>query len=204
MSKLSNVYAWRCGSTDLFKIGKGDDPDVRRKGLQAGNPYPLVEVARIETSYPHAVETFLHNRLEPRRSRLSGAQEFFEITWEELEVELDIAREWAASVLPMREMVLLLSRQRSEDRTVSPSDEQVADYEALRRAKAALFCAKMEVERLENKLKIALGPAAVLDGLGVWPTIEKKGLNQGLFKKEQKPMFELYQRITYERRFKLL
>jgi len=97
-----------------------------------------------------------------------------------------------------------LSRQRSEDRTVCPSDEQEADYQALRRARAALFCAKVEVERLENKLKVAFGAAANLEGLATWPTLEKRTLNLPLFKREQRPMYEPYQRVTCERRFKLL
>jgi hypothetical protein len=64
--------------------------------------------------------------------------------------------------------------------------------------------AKIEVERIENKLKLAFGAATNLEGLATWPTLEKKTLNLPLFKREQRPTFELYQRVTYERRFRLL
>jgi hypothetical protein len=79
------VYIFRSGRENLFKIGKTIDVKRRGKQLATGNPHPLTEFACIETDYASECEKYLHQRLRTKRSRRSGAREFFEIDPSELE-----------------------------------------------------------------------------------------------------------------------
>jgi|SRR5581483_8273254 len=201
---MSYVYVQQCGDTNLYKIGVGRDPDARRRNLQTGNPYPLVEIDRIETDYPSVLERFFHNRLEPQRSRRSGATEFFEVDRSKLEVELREGRRWNATFLPMKAQVVALGNERSEDRVVAPTDVLAELAQRLRVARAVRYTAAREEERLECEMKLAIGVASGIDGIATWRTRAKSAVNLALLKREQRRVFELYQRVTYDRPFKLL
>jgi hypothetical protein len=201
---MGYLYVNQSGNTNLYKIGVGDNPDARRRDLQTGNPFQLVEIDRIETDQPHALETLAHNRLEPKRSRLSEAKEFFELERSELDAELDILRDWNANFLPMRAAVAELSKLRSEERTVPPRGEDRARYQRLREVRAAIFVLQREEERLVGEFKLTMGTACELDGFVTWRTRDKIVFDLRRFKRDHGDLAELYQRACFDRPFNLL
>ena len=69
----------------------------------------------------------------------------------ELDIEIEVAREWNASFLPLRAAVALLSKQKSEDRVVRPRDVELEIFQRLRVARTATATPQAE-PALESRL----------------------------------------------------
>jgi hypothetical protein len=63
------VYLIRSGKNDLYKIGRSNDPDVRRANLATGNPAELSIVHKIQTDDSVGIEDYWHRRFFKNRVR---------------------------------------------------------------------------------------------------------------------------------------
>jgi len=197
---MAYVYILRNGNENLFKIGKSVDVEDRIRGLTTGNPR-LAVFDKIETEDEDEWETYLHKRLRSKRSRGSSAQEFFEITPEALRTVLREAREFLPSFLQTRQAADCLADERSTDRMVAPSREDVAIYQELLEVREQEDRCRYQRLHLENKLKLAIGTAAGLDGVASWRTLTKQKFDQAAFKEEQSELYQKYSTAVFERRF---
>lgn len=198
------VYILRSGDENLFKIGKAVDVERRGKQLATGNPHPLIEFACIETDYASECEKYLHHRLRTRRSRRSGAREFFEVEPEELEDLIrDAPRHVEEHVSIVRE-AKRLARQANDSRMLEPRASEREKHRRLLEVREAQDALAFERERLEAELKLVIGNAAGLDGLVTWKSHTKRELDVAAFKTEEPEVYQTFLREVRTRRFDLL
>ncbi len=118
---MGYVYILQSGDTNYFKIGRTEnDVEKRIKQLSTGNPFQLTPFDVIVTDHASKCETFLHNRLQPKRSRESDAKEFFVVEPDEMRQEIHLARGYVENDLEKLAQVELLANEDCEDRWVSP------------------------------------------------------------------------------------
>jgi hypothetical protein len=197
---MAYVYILRNGNENLFKIGKSDNVEDRMRSLATGNPR-LSVFDTIETEDDDEWEGYLHKRLRSKRSRGSSAQEFFEITPDALNVILTEAREFLPKFLETREAAEILREEKSIDRIVTPSSEDAAIYERLLQAREQEDRWHYERLHLENRLKLAIGTAAGLEGMISWKTRTKQKFDQTSFRTAHPTLYEQYSVTIYERAF---
>jgi hypothetical protein len=158
----------------------------------------------IETEYASKCETFLHNRLQARRCRQSGANEFFEIDPGTLAVEIQAARDYTNNDLPLLAQALVLADQGCEDRLVEPTDSDMSTYQRLLEVRAAHESLTHEKERLEALLKIAIGTASGMSGVATWKTVEGHRLDTDRLAQERPDIYHDFSRETRIRTLRLL
>jgi len=199
------VYVLRSGETDFFKVGRTEsDVEGRVKQLSTGNPVPLVIFDVIETDYAARCETFLHNRLQARRSRESDAKEFFAIGATEMREEIAAARDYALNDLPKAAQVAALAVVECEDRWVEPSADAHRVFEELLQVRAAQAALQVERDRLENELKLVIGPTLGLEGLASWKVVPGHRFDAERFAQEHPEIYVTYYVETRQRTFRLL
>jgi hypothetical protein len=199
------VYVLRSGESDHFKVGRTERNVADRvKQLSTGNPSPLIIFDVIETPYAAKCETFLLNRLQPRRSRDSGAKEFFVIEPDEMRVEVRLARDYAENDLPKVTQVQALALVACEDRWVSPSEQARSIFRELIEVRASIDILTRRREKLENDLKLTIGTAIGLEGLATWKFVEGHRFNTDQFAKDHPELYLTYYIRTRTRMFRLL
>ncbi len=202
---MGYVYILQSGDDKLFKIGRTEhDIELRIKQLSTGNPQPLTRFDVIETDYASKCETFLHNRLQAKRSRRSEANEFFELEPDELAQHIRDARDYVENDLPKLAQVELLAEAECEDRWVSPCDADTAIFQRLLEVRAAHETLAHEKERLETELKLIIGTAEGLEGLASWKAVEGHRFDGEAFKTDQPELYEQYSKPTRVRQLRLL
>jgi hypothetical protein len=198
------VYILKSGDENLFKIGKAVDVERRAKQLATGNPQPLAEFARIESEHPAECEKYLHHRLRTKRSRRSGAREFFEVEPAELEDlirDVDVRVEEHVAALRGAKR---LAKQAHSDQMLDPTDSDQTKHRRLLEVREALEALVFERDRLEADLKVAIGNAAGLDGIATWRSYTKHELNNAALKAEEPEVYRRYLREVRTRRFDVL
>ena len=63
---------------------------------------------------------------------------------------------------------------------------------------------RLERERHEIELKLAIGKAGGLKGLATWKSHEVKRFDEATFKKAEPKLYEEFVRISFQRTFRLL
>ena len=198
------VYVLRSGDEDLFKIGMTRGPvSARVKGLSTGNPHQLTEYGSIETEHPSKVESFIHGLLFSKRSRRSGATEFYEVTPAELDVAIRQAREYAETDIPLEAEAERLSAEPCEDRIVVPSESDWSLYDQLLHARQVHHSATHARERLEWMLKLRIGTASGIERLALWPVITTSRFDASAFASDHPDLHRQYLRESRHRRFDL-
>jgi len=202
---MACVYIRRSGNENLFKIGRtaNDDVEDRIRKLSTGNPHRLTEIDIIETEDELEWEQYLHKMLRSKRSCESAAQEFFEVAPEVLKSVIREAREFLPEFLATRRAAERLADEKSEDRIATPGDEQQAIYKELLEIREQEDKCAYKRKHLENKLKLAIGTAAGLEGIATWKTRAVSRLDQAAFREAQPELYRTYSKTSYERRFDL-
>jgi len=202
---MAYVYVRRSGTENLFKIGRtaSDDVEDRIRHLSTGNPHRLTEFDVIETDDADEWERYLHKRLRSKRVRESSAQEFFEVTPEVLKSVIQDARAFLPEFMSTKQAVEFLADEKSEDRMVTPGDDEQALYERLLEVREQQDRCEYERRHLENKLKLIIGTAAGLDGIASWRTRMVPKLDQAAFREAHPELYRTYVKTSYERRFDL-
>jgi hypothetical protein len=201
---MAFVYILRSGEENLFKIGKAIDVDRRAKQLATGNPHPLTEFARVETEHPADCEKYLHHRLRTKRSRRSGAREFFEVEPAELEDLIrDVDVQVEEHVAALREAKRLAKLVHS-DQMLEPTDSEKTKHRRLLEVREALEALVFERDRLEADLKVAIGNSAGLDGIATWKSYTKRELDSAALKADEPDVYRRYLREVRTRRFDIL
>jgi len=200
---MGYVYIRRSGHENLFKIGKPADVEDRIGSLSTGNPHRLTEFDVIQTDDEGEWEQYLHKRLRSRRFRESTAQEFFEVTPEELKSVIQEAREFLPEFLKAKREVDRLKHEKSEDRMVAPGPEEQSMYMRLLEVREEQDRCEYERRHLENKLKLAIGTAAGLEGIASWKAIEESRFDQAAFKAARPDLFREYLKTSHKRKFDL-
>jgi hypothetical protein len=201
---MAYVYVLRSGSENLFKIGKtSDEVEDRRRTLSTGNPHRLTVFDVIETEDKNECEKYLHQMLRSKKYREGSAEEFFELTPEALKLIIDQAREFLPDFLSTRQSAELLADERSDDPMVTPDEEHLAVYKRLLEVREQQDRCEYERRHLENKLKLAIGTAAGLEGIASWKTRVIRRFDEAAFKEAESELYQAYVRTSYERKLDL-
>ena len=120
-----------------------------------------------------------------RRSRRSGANEFFEIEADDLEQHIRDARDYVENYLPKVAKAELLAVESCEDRWVQPCDADRALYLQLLQIRAAHEVLSHEKERLETELRLIIGRAQGLEGLASWKAVESNRFDGEAFRADR-------------------
>jgi hypothetical protein len=198
------VYIRRSGDTDLFKIGRTGDVEQRGKQLATGNPERMTLFDTIESEYASECETYLKERLRLRRSRRSAATEIYEVDEVELRQAIEATRAFDREVLTNREVIEHLSHVESDDRLLPAGERELELYEKLLAARHAEDTAKRERERLEMKLKLAIGTSSGLDGLVTWRTQWARELDTSALREHEPEIYARFLKATPRRSFRLV
>lgn len=201
---MGYVYIRRSGDSNLFKIGRSVDVERRGKQLATGNPETLTLFDSIESEYATECETFLKERLRLKRSRRSAATEFLEVDVVELMAAIADTRDYERDVFARKGEVEHLAQAESEDRLLQPGDAEVDAYEKLLEARHAEDSARRERERLEMKLKLAIGTAGGLGGLATWKTEVAREFDTLALKDAEPEIYTRFIREKRRRRFLIL
>jgi hypothetical protein len=198
------VYVRRSGDSNLFKIGRSVDVQQRGRQLATGNPERLTLFDTIETEHASECETYLKERLRLRRSRRSAATEFYEVEVEELVAVIDATRAYEREVFANEAEVARLAQAETDERLLPAGEQELELFEELLNARHAEDGARRERERLETKLKLAIGTAAGLDGLVVWRTEWSERLDVAALKDREPAIFARFVQKKPRRTFRLL
>lgn len=202
---MGYVYILQSGDDNLFKIGRTEhDVESRIRQLSTGNPHPLTAFDVIETDYASKCESFLHNRLQAKRSRRSEAREFFELDPDELREAITLARAYVENDCPRHAEAERLSEAACEDRVVEPSQEALALYLRLLEVRADHDSLSHEKERLETDLKLLIGTASELSGLATWKAATQHRFDTESFERDEPDLYARYLHEIRSRRFVLL
>src|SRR5262249_33967413 len=154
----------------------------------------------IDDAYTSKCETYLHRTL--RTKRYSG--EFFQVAPEEARAAMRDASAYFSEFAPLNDKVDELARQQSDGGMLTPSEKERDLYTRYIEAREQedKWAAKREL--LENKLKVAVGAAAGLEGLLKWESTEVRRLDQKALKEAEPDVYERWANPRLERRFRLL
>ena len=200
---MAYVYFLRNGNEKLFKVGRtsGELEDLIRT-LSRGNPR-LTLFDAIETEDSNECEKYLHQMLRSKRNREGSAQEFFETTPEALKLLIHEARAFLPEFLATRQAAARLADEKSDDQMVTPDEEDLALYKRLLEVREQHDRCVYEQEHLENKLKLAIGTAAGLEGIASWKTRAERRFDVAAFREAESDLYEAYRKTSYQRRFDL-
>jgi len=198
---MGNVYIFRDGDSHLFKFGKSKDPQKRFEGGRTFNPrLKQFDSIEIDDAYTSMCETYLHNSL--RTKRRSG--EFFEVSPEEARAAMRDASAYFAEFAPLNDKVDALAKEQSDDRMLAPSEPERDLYKQYIEAREQQDKWAARRELLENKLKVAIGTAAGLDGLLSWESVPVTRLDLAALKEAEPEVYERWATPRLERRIRLL
>ena len=200
---MAYVYFLRNGNENLFKIGRtsGELEDLLRT-LSRGNPR-LTLFDAIETEDENECEKYLHQMLRSKRNREGSAQEFFGLTPEAVKLIIHEVREFLPEFHKTRQAAERLADERSDDRMVTPGEEDLAIYKRVLEVREQQDRCGYEREYLENKLKLAIGTAAGLEGIVTWKTLAIPKFDKAAFKEAHGDLYKAYVKTSYERRLDL-
>jgi T5orf172 domain len=198
---MATVYIFRDGDSGLFKFGKSKDLQKRFEGGKTFNPrLKQFDSIEVDDGYTSQCETYLHKSL--RAKRYSG--EFFAVTPEEAKAAMRDASAYFAEFAPLNDKVEALSKEKSDDRMLVPSEQERDLYTRYLEAREQQDKWAAKRELLENKLKIAIGTAAGLEGLRTWESSEVRRLDQKGLKDAEPDVYERWAKPRLERRIRLL
>jgi hypothetical protein len=201
---MSSVYAHQYGNENLFKIGRSNNVERRRRHLVTGNPHGLTPFDEIEAGeYDSQVEKFIHDRLRNKRSRDSEAREFFRVTPDEVRKEMRLARHYLEACIPMQCKVERLASEPSNGKMLEPNDQELEYYSRLLDVRVEQDDATVRRQLVEYDLKLAIGTADGLKGLVTWKTETKNTFNLEAFKTEHPQMYTMFVRPVMSRIFRL-
>lgn len=166
----SFAYVQRKGTTNRFKVGKGDDPADRSKGSIRNIEPSYREFARIKVGEGCVFdcETYLKNRLESKR--VPGTKEVFDLSSEdEMTRLLAECREYFEEYLPLKREVETLGKQ-SEGPMIPARPEHREMFTKLAAATERRDELDWQIELLQHKLKCVMGKAPGIEGLVSWKT----------------------------------
>ena len=198
------VYIFKNGNEDLYKIGKSGDSSARLSHLSTGNPH-LAKIHEIETEHHQECETHLHNWLRSKRFR-SQAAEFYKLEPQQLNDVIAEAIRFLREVLPLRLAVVNLKDSQT-DGTIAPSNSEASSlYQKIVLLREQRYRVQIELELLENQLRLQIGNADGIDGIATWKTVRKCLFDIDRFIQEQgEELYERYKTKQYSSRsFNLL
>jgi hypothetical protein len=198
------VYFLRSGNTDLFKIGftTGTIED-RINDLSTGNPCPLSVFDVIQTEKGSVCETYIHKILTTKKFFGNGGTEFFRLSDDELNLAISKARNYMPTFIAKKQTVELLSKTKSEDRTITPTTDLIESFKRLLEIKEKIAELENEKDFIEFEMKIAIGNASTLEGIATWKSSYVKKFCQKDFMNDHKELFEKYNQSQLQRKFLL-
>ena len=87
---------------------------------------------------------------------------------------------------------------------MKPGDAEWAIYSRLLEAREEQDVSRYRRELLENRLKIAIGRADGIDGIGTWRTQEVERLDQATLKSERPDIFKMYSKSSRMRVLRII
>lgn len=188
------VYALQHGTEEKFKIGliRGGSADARRKALSTGNPKRLKLVAEIETEHHGACEKYLHKTLGSKRIGDGDGTEWFALSPEELQAAFARARQYMAEYADDLAAIESLETTQPDDQLRAPTEEEMLLCRKAVELRQAQSRIGFELELIENKLKIAIGRSAGLDGVATWKSVSNTRLDFDRLKEERPDIYEAF------------
>jgi hypothetical protein len=188
------VYALQHGTEEKFKIGliRSGTADARRKALSTGNPNRLKLVAEIETVHHNACENYLHRTLGSKRIAEGDGAEWFAISLEELQTAFARARQYMAEYADDLVAIEGLEGVQPDGQSRVPTEEELLLYRKAVELRQAQSRIGFELELIENKLKIAIGKSAGLDGVATWKAVVSSRLDLTRLKEERPDVYKAF------------
>jgi len=204
MCSMPCVYVLRHGDDNLFKVGRAADLEQRMKHLATGNPHPLTLYAQIETEHASDCETYLHHRLQSKRSTRSDATEFFEVDCAQLDALIADARSHNNEFLPKKEAVERLAEEQSDERMLEPSESELQKYQQLLDLREQRDTLDFQCQDLEADLKLTIGTAAGIEGIATWKTHAIKRFDHEAFGLDYPELHDQFMKESLARTFRLI
>jgi len=197
---MEHVYCYQLGSTNCYKVGRTkNSPATRKLGLATGAPMRLTLYKDIETEYSSALETHIHQLLDPKRAE-NG--EYFHVTPGELDSAVDQAVSFVERAQPLLQKAAdLRSRAILSEAVVEPSDEMLQTYHRLRALRQQRYLLQQEIDFLESTIQVAIGENSGMRGVASWKWVDCPRFDEKRFKKEQETLYSAYLRDSGSRRF---
>ena len=198
------------GTTGTYKIGKSADAGKRLDKIKTGSPVPieLVRTFEVRDKLSGDVETYVHASLQEFRVRMGGGTEFFDFG--KLAEEAVVARveQLVKDTEDMqREAAQLaefnLGDDWDNDSEQGSSEEFRKNVAELRRIKAEIQVAQMQVKRYESAIKSEMcrkRSAKVLVDPGDKVTLTRSKqarFDSTAFKKDMPELAKKYMKDTY-------
>lgn len=166
-----NVYCYRVGSEDCFKVGRTkNEPEKRKRGFSTGSPVKFQHHKTIEHDEASRPERYIHQLLDLQRTE-NG--EFFNVTAEQLDEAIVTALAFVNETGPLLAQSKKLSKKKPHGTTVAATDEMLGIYAQLRAAHRDRYLLARRIEHLQCKVQVALGGNRSMPGVASWDWVER-------------------------------
>jgi hypothetical protein len=147
---VANVYLMQAGD-GLYEVTR--DPDDERAGIV------------IQTEMPAEVETFLHSWLLDKRV---PGRDVYRLTDDQADKAADTVIKWEQEDVPAETAVRLLEKAPTRGEMVPLNRSLAAQRDRIWFIETVQFRMSVELERLKNEFKLAIGDADGIDLMATW------------------------------------